>query len=263
LPSPEVQAAFVLAGDRLRAGIIGDVADVPVLNFDMSRCGAQGVTVNETIDDVVIYAQVTPIDGVGKVLASAGPCVQRTQSRFPVIGVMRFDSEDLAALSANGRLAAVVFHEMMHVIGFGPIWPKRDLLIGSGTQDPRFAGPLAGAQCIAAGGLSICLDGRVPLENTGGSGTAEVHWRESVFDAEVMTGFVETTADMPLSAMTIASIEDLGYAVNLLAADPYRIEVPGAVAPRLSPLLAPPWETIMIPLFEVTPAGWVRPIPPR
>jgi hypothetical protein len=78
-----------------------------------------------------------------------------------------------------------------------------------------------------------------------------------------MTGFVEPTADMPLSAMTIASVEDLGYTVNLLAADPYTIVVPGPVAPRLSPVLVPPWETIMVPLFEVTPAGWVRPIPPR
>ena len=174
---------------------MSDVSDVPVFNFDMSRCGIQGAIVNETIDDLVIFAIVTQIDGVGRVLASAGPCILRTQSRFPVIGVMRFDVDDIQSLSSNGRLASVVLHEMLHVIGIGTLWRARDMLIGSGSSDPRFIGNLAGNQCIVAGGFASCGDGRVPVENSGGSGTVEVHWRESVFDAEVMTGFVESNAD--------------------------------------------------------------------
>ena len=161
--------------------------DVPVLNFDMSRCGIQGAIVNETIDDLVIYAIVTQIDGIGRILASAGPCILRTQSRFPVIGVMRFDIDDIPLLSSNGRLPAVVLHEMLHVIGIGTLWRTRDMLWGSGSPDPRFIGSLAGTQCIASGGFSSCFDGRVPVENSGGSGTVEVHWRESVFDREVMS----------------------------------------------------------------------------
>src|SRR5574338_47292 len=145
---------------------------------------------------IVIFATVAPIDGVGRVLASAGPCVLRTQSRFPVIGIMRFDSEDIEALTTNGRLPAVVLHEMLHVIGIGSLWRTRDMLLGATTADPRFTGVKAGAQCIASGGLSDCADGRVPVENLGGTGTADVHWRESIFDREVMTGFVELNSDM-------------------------------------------------------------------
>ena len=260
-PLPEnLTAALTMGIDRLHAGIVGDVSDVPILNFDMSRCGLQGATLNETVDDLIIFAIVTPIDGVGRVLASAGPCMLRTLSRFPVVGIMRFDSDDIGALAGNGRLPAVVLHEMLHVIGIGTLWRNRDMLIGSGTSDPRFIGILAGAQCISAGGFSSCTDGRVPVENVGGSGTAEVHWRESVFDREVMTGFVEADSDMPLSGMTIASLEDLGYVSNLLSADPFQISIPAAVSPRLSPQLLPPWETITLPLFEVTPVGWVRPV---
>ncbi len=258
-----MMSALTIAVDRLHAGIVGDVSDVPILNFDMSRCGVQGATLTETVDDLVIFAIVTPIDGVGRVLASAGPCMLRTQSRFPVIGVMRFDLDDIDALAANGRLPAVVLHEMLHVIGVGTLWRTRDMVVGSGTSDPRFSGTLAGAQCISSGGFSNCSDGRVPVENLGGSGTAEVHWRESVFDREVMTGFVESNADMPLSGMTFASLEDLGYTTNLLSADPFLISVPAAVSPRLSPQLLPPWETVVAPLLEVTSAGWIRLLPPK
>ena len=256
-----LSAAFATAVDRLHAGIVGDIGDVPILNFDMSRCGLQGgTTLNETVDDLVIFAMVTPIDGVGKVLASAGPCVLRTQSRFPVIGIMRFDVDDIGALASNGRLPAVVLHELLHVIGIGTLWRTHDKLVGSNTADPRFTGLLAAGQCVSAGGITNCSDGRVPVENIGGSGTAEAHWRESVFDAEVMTGFVETNAEMPFSAISIASLQDLGYAVNLLSADPFQVPLPGSVSPRLSPSLLAPWETLAIPLFEITGAGWLRPI---
>ena len=260
---PELAAALSSAADRLHASIVGDASDVPVLNFDMSRCSIQGATLNETVDDLVIFALVTPIDGVGRVLASAGPCILRTQSRFPVIGVMRFDVDDIGALSGNGRLAAVVLHEMLHVIGIGTLWRSKDMVLNSGSLDPRFLGQLASAQCVASGGFSACADGRVPVENIGGSGTAEVHWRESTFDRELMTGFVESNADMPLSAITVASLEDLGYSVNLLSSDPFQVPVASSVQPRLSPLLLPTWESLTLPLFEITTAGWVRPIPIR
>jgi hypothetical protein len=257
--SSEVRAAFDAAIDRLQASIVGDLGDVPVHNFDMSRCGMQGApAVNEVVDDLIIFAMVVPIDGVGKVLASAGPCILRTQSGFPLLGIMRFDVDDISGLASNGRLPAVVLHEMLHVIGIGTLWRSQDKLFGSGTSDPRFIGPQAATQCVTSGGFTGCGDGRVPVENTGGSGTMEVHWREATFDREVMTGFVEANDDMPLSSMSIASLADLGYAVNLLSADPYQVPLPSEVAPRLSPQLLAPWERIQFPLFQIDHAGVIR-----
>ena len=62
----------------------------------------------------------------------------------------------------------------------------------------------------------------MPLETSGGSGTAGVHWSEAVFGNELMTGFTSGVPD-PLSILTIGAMQDLGYTVNYAAADPYSL----------------------------------------
>ena len=63
----------------------------------------------------------------------------------------------------------------------------------------------------------------VPVDNTGGAGTRDAHWRESIFTSELMTGYVGPGAHLPLSRLTVASLADLGYQVNMEAADPFQI----------------------------------------
>jgi hypothetical protein len=62
----------------------------------------------------------------------------------------------------------------------------------------------------------------VPVENTGGPGTANAHWREAVLANELMTGFLDA-GNNPLSELTVRSLADLGYAVNPAAADPFSV----------------------------------------
>jgi hypothetical protein len=261
-PDAGIHAAFSAARERIRATVIGDLPDVVLQNFDLSRCGLPGGTLSETIDDVVILAAVTTIDGPGKVLGAAGPCLSRTLSGHAVVGVMRFDVDDLTGLTNSGRLGAVILHEMLHVIGVGTLWRSKDLLFGSGTQDPRFSGALGAFRCMTSGGSMVCADSRIPVENTGAPGTIEAHWRESVFDTELMTGVAELNPNMPFSAMTIASLEDLGLTANYLTADPYFVPTVSLRVGPGSTILAPapPWEILELPRFEVTPAGWVRPV---
>ena len=52
----------------------------------------------------------------------------------------------------------------------------------------------------------------------GGAGTAGSHWRESVLGDELMTGWISGTSQ-PLSRATVASLGDLGYAVDLSRAE--------------------------------------------
>jgi hypothetical protein len=59
------------------------------------------------------------------------------------------------------------------------------------------------------------------VENTGGSGTADAHWRESVFGKELMTGYYNPGSPNPLSRVTVGAMADLGYLVNMNAADSY------------------------------------------
>lgn len=268
-PSAQVQAAFEAARTRIEAII---AADLPATNLnninltDANTCGVPGVTVNEVVDDIVIYATVKTIDGVGKVQASSGPCLVRSTSQLPALGKMEMDVDDLNQLASSGRLNAVVLHEMLHVLGFGTIWDKVTpvRLTGAGGNDPKFTGSLAIQSCVDAGGSSICAGG-VPVEGCVGiagcgEGTRDSHWRETVFRAEIMTGFVESAnIPMPVSAMTIQSLGDLGYSVTTSTADAYKIPGTAVRMPDDEAAEPPPvWEVTRRPSFEVTPDGALR-----
>ena len=72
------------------------------------------------------------------------------------------------------------------------------------------------------GGTRYRSGAKVPVENEqGGEGTRDTHWRESVFDVELMTGFLNSGAPNPLSRLSVASMWDLGYVVNLDGSDAY------------------------------------------
>lgn len=170
------------------------------------------------VDDLLIGAASVAIDGRGGVLGQAGPDRLRTTSRLPYHGVMEFDAADMASMEANGTLLGVILHEMGHVLGIGTIWETMGLLTGAGSSNPRFIGSQAVAAYNAIFGTSAT---GVPVENTGGPGTRDGHWRESVFSTEIMTGWIGPGSNMPISRITVASLADLGYSVNIAAADPY------------------------------------------
>lgn len=59
----------------------------------------------------------------------------------------------------------------------------------------------------------------IPVESDFGAGTQCLHWEESCFLGELMTGF--STDGLELSILTIASLDDLGYTVDYSRADPF------------------------------------------
>jgi hypothetical protein len=224
-PSGAIQSAFGVAASRIASVITGDVSSVNLTNFDYAtECDLPGAPVlNETIDDLVIFVSVGPIDGVSGTLGSAGPCFVRLPSYLPFVGDMTLDVADLEALNISGRLVDVITHEMLHIVGIGTIWGNGALakVSGQGGPDPFFTGAGARAQYIVAGGNPL-LSG-VPVENTGGAGTRDGHWRESIFGRELMTGFLNNGAVNPLSAITVAALGDLGYTVSLDNAEGYTV----------------------------------------
>jgi hypothetical protein len=215
---PVAEAAFDAAVTRWEAVITRGVPDTH-LTVPANDCLDGAAAFDGTVDDMVIDVAVHPIDGQGSILGQAGPCWVGSDS-LSRWGVMEFDSADVANMEANGTLGAVIMHEMGHVLGIGTLWNfGRSLLSGGGTANPTFIGPRAVAAWSQLGGTL-----GVPVENNGVSGTTDSHWRESVFDNEMMTGYIDTGLN-PLSAMSIASLGDLGYHVDLSKADPY--SVPG------------------------------------
>jgi hypothetical protein len=215
LTAPQL-AAFDAAAARWSQVIRTGLPDVAI-NAPANLCGTDAPAFAGTVDDVLIDASVVAIDGPGGTLGLAGPCLTRSGGGLPALGAMQFDSADVAALQASGQLQAVILHEMGHVLGIGTLWGS--LLSGAGTAATSFTG------LTARGSWNAIIGGStpsVPVENTGGPGTADSHWRESVFGNELMTGFLNTGSN-PLSAVTIGSLADLGYGVDLGAADPFGV----------------------------------------
>jgi hypothetical protein len=178
----------------------------------------------EVIDDLLIEAQGVAIDGPGGILGQAGPTNLRPASAgvnafLPAKGIMSFDTADLAQMQANGTLVDVITHEMGHVLGIGTIWRQKGVLSGAGTNNPKFTGTNAKKEF---GILKGTGPQAVPVENTGGPGTRDSHWRESLFKNELMSGFI-AAPNNPLSKMTAASLKDLGYVVDMSAAEPYAL----------------------------------------
>jgi hypothetical protein len=168
------------------------------------------------VDDLAIAASVVYIDGPYNTLGQAGPTGFRNDStRLPYKGTMEFDSADMASMVADGTLLAVITHEMGHVLGIGSRWDWA----GLSTTFGQYTGAAALREYRTLSGNPNA--NYVPLETGGGDGTANSHWSEAIFNTELMTGYAESSGPMPLSRMTIASLQDLGYAVNYAAAESY------------------------------------------
>jgi hypothetical protein len=177
----------------------------------------------------LINASAPTIDGVGGILGQSGPDRFRSGSLLPYHGVMEFDSADMASMESSGLLYSVVLHEMGHILGIGTLWTDFGLLSGAGTSNPIFTGANATAQYNQIYGTTAR---GVPVEAGGGSGTADSHWRETVFTNELMTGWAGPGSNLPLSRVTVGSLADLGYTVNYAAADAYTPTSSGLTAGR-------------------------------
>ena len=212
-------------------------------------CGPGSPAAGDVVDDIRIYVTIDSIDGGGgsggNIIGQASPCGYRigvfedpqTEVRDTIHGqVIRgfivLDEFDVDRMERQGLLLSLVTHELAHVLGFGTLWTVHDRLRNPSVPDKpnadtHFDGPLTIAAFDAAGGAGFA-GGKVPLENSAVAGSADGHWRESVFGNELMTPFISAGAQ-PLSAVTLESLYEIRYEINLKEAENFGLAT-GAVA---------------------------------
>ena len=195
------------AARRWMSVIKEDLPDYEFTQDWSGTCGGQPIEIpaGERIDDLRIY--VGSFEDAEGSSGYGGTNLLR-ESHPPIFGCMTFNSRP-------GYLWVTASHEVGHVLGFGRrIWGSLGFF-----QDPdgdqHFNGPLAIAAFDDAGGRDYSGK-KVPVEGS--------HWRYSVLRGELMG----PRGGVALSAITVQSLADLGYGVDVTQADAYTL--PGAAS---------------------------------
>ena len=221
--------------------------DLPDYTFTQGLSGACGdhsyeIPSGERIDDLRIY--IVGFDGYdGAPWGWAAPNVLRETSRLSVVGCMGFNmwifTEPDPHFFLNHFLSTAL-HEIGHVLGVGTLWDDLGFLQNPSENNPNadthFNGPLAIAAFNKAGGRNY-TGAKVPVvrQEEGWPGSADSHWRGSVLAGELMSAGAGSygyyvNAGKRLSAITIQSLADLGYVVDVTQADRYTLRDASAKA---------------------------------
>ncbi|WP_353265857.1 hypothetical protein [Gemmatimonas sp.] len=258
--TPRMREAFSKSVARWREIITTDIGTTR-LDAPAADCQEWIPAVAESVNDLLVFVRVTSIDGPGKTVAKASPCFVNSETKLPIMGFFEIDVDDVRLLEEYGTLDDVVLHELGHVLGIGTLWNyKRTLLVGAGTDNPYFTGSGARA-AFGAGGGALFPGDIVPVENTGAQGTRDVHWRATVFGAELMQGFA-VPGGMPLSRVTVASLADLGYKVNMAKASAFSFAAALRIGAASGERVALGDDIAQAPLIEVDARGVHRLVPP-
>ena len=219
------------AVQRWRALLTAEIPEYVFTADWQASCGPQfpfEIRQGERIDDLRIYVGfIEP----GDYAAGRGWPALLRDNHLPVVGCMNLSPSNISSLEDPfDDLYFFALHEVGHVLGFGTTWDDNGLLQESSWDvpngDPHFNGPLAIAAFDEAGGHAY-TGAKVPVAGFLPNGEHDnSHWREAVFgdQVEVMTA----RGGGALSAITLQSLADLGYSVDLSQADAYTLSAPRA-----------------------------------
>ena len=217
--------------------------------------GRVTMEIDDTVDDLRIF--VFKVADLGGAAGTGRPDYVRSGNLtgLPALGRISIGAPFLARMQQweplwqeQRLLRDLMLHEIAHVLGFGTGWLHFDLLHDdldpNFRGDPYFSGKRAIEAFNAAGGESYSGN-KVPVEfghpghdRDYGLCGAPAHWRTHVFQGwprqfgnEIMEPIM--VREQALSAITIQSLADLGYVVDVSRADPYRL--PASVSTAGSP----------------------------
>lgn len=224
-PTERQREVFQSAVDRWERIIIQDEVDVTGTTITSAFSNIPLITPDDVLDDIIIEVNLTEIDGPGRILGRAGPRFIRVPDYTTLSGLMEFDIADLASLDERNLFEDVILHEMGHVLGIGTLWRLADSGLNTNNLidlstfeqriDPDYLGRTGNLFWKTEGG-----EGLLPVEgaffDSNGNpfvrpGTSYGHWDEDRLFNELMTGFLNSNVQNPLSRITAGSVRDLGY----------------------------------------------------
>ena len=233
-PSAAQKAELADAARFWEGAITRGLPDLPIPTSEWKCVADDPDLFGEYVDDLLIYVRLGAVEGSG-VVAESTICARRARADggLPFIGSITFDAAKLAKLERYGYLERAAMRQIAYVLGFGLLWDEVpfELLKEATGPDPYFAGVEAVGAFDESGGAAYG-GAKVPVENDDrkyGSGALNLNWRESVFGSELMTTALQS-ATPPVSKVTLASLADLGYAVDYGRAEPYTLPASGAGA---------------------------------
>ena len=186
---------------------------------------------DQGIDDIRVFVE---LDELPEGVAGLGGFTIYGGEKFPFEGSVRLSRSELHKWREdidnkaywNAQLFELALHEMGHVLGIGGLW--YDFIVNKSVGNParpgvdtHFIGALARQAFDQAGGTGY-IGAKVPVENSGWPGSADSHWRESVFGDEIMST-APSANPAALSAITVQALADIGYKVDVSKADPYKL----------------------------------------
>ncbi len=153
---------------------------------------------------------------------------------FPFLAALNVDLNDLdALLQDRARFFDTIVHEIGHVLGLGTIWedklPQGRLLEKRG-EGYLYVGQHA-CQAYAAFRNGASFPG-IALDMARQEGTRSFHWSEDDLTHEIMSTKLDApsvgTGSNAISTISIGALQDLGYLVDMGAAEPLPVASAGA-----------------------------------
>ena len=211
------------AADRWEQIIVGDV---PAQSFTGQVKLNNRFTLEGTIDDIRIFVSVRELDHIN---GNIGAVAYNLAGGWPpYAGYIDLDPDGIndfqRSTIGEDILYKVILHEMGHCVG---IYASK--LRNFAIEYENFGWFFAGEKATAVFARIVGFDiPGVPLYSSNVRASNMSHWRDEVVGDELMIAGWFRPNRAPLSVITIAALEDLGYSVDYRMADDYYL--PGSTS---------------------------------
>lgn len=220
--SGEQKATVLNATARVSKLITSPFAPVRV-DVPANSCDQGIPRLKERMTRFVIFVTVKPLDE--DLYGESGPCELHDGSYLPIYASIFLNSKVLKDLPRVDLLDTMV-HETLHALGVGTLWDAEARVSINGESDGKNFVRKKGATSYYTGPKALAayrkLGGRgngIPLDPDAG------HWAGNVVCSEILSGAAGDYLGRvnPVGPLTLAALQDLGYDVDVEAADRYAL----------------------------------------